>query len=111
MADYFKILDVSAHSSDAEVRKKYLKLAQKWHPDVNKEPGAIEHFKKIKAAYEALKDHQGRSRVMAYGAQDYAPPGQYNHPHGYASPWAQYAAQKDAQKASKSAGILLTGIC
>lgn len=34
MQDYYKILNVSNNSSDDEIKKSYLKLIKKYHPDV-----------------------------------------------------------------------------
>ena len=34
----------------------YRKMAKKYHPDLNKEPGAKEKFQEVNAAYEFLND-------------------------------------------------------
>ncbi|GAY65634.1 hypothetical protein CUMW_242640 [Citrus unshiu] len=39
----------------------------KYHPDVNKEPGATEKFKEISAAYEVLSDDKKRAMYDQYG--------------------------------------------
>ena len=45
--DYYKILGVDKNSSKEEIKKIYKNLAKKYHPDVSKEGGAAEKFKKI----------------------------------------------------------------
>ena len=44
-ADYYAALGVERGASADEIRKAYRRLAQKYHPDVSKEPGAEAKFK------------------------------------------------------------------
>ena len=46
---------------EKDVKKAYLGLAKKFHPDVNKDKGAAEKFASINNAYETLSDQQKRS--------------------------------------------------
>lgn len=59
--DHFKVLEVQQHCSDDEVKQAYLRLAKKWHPDINKSPEAVEKFKVVSEAYDLLKDGVRRS--------------------------------------------------
>jgi curved DNA-binding protein len=65
--DYYKILGISKNSSQNEVHRAYRKLARTYHPDLNKEKGAEEWFKKINEANEVLKDPEKRKLYDAYG--------------------------------------------
>ncbi|QSW37799.1 DnaJ domain-containing protein [Candidatus Vidania fulgoroideae] len=51
---YYKILGLNENASLQEVKSAYRKLAMKYHPDRNSEPGATEKFKEIKHAYEVI---------------------------------------------------------
>lgn len=41
---------------------------EKYHPDINKEPGAEEKYKEVQEAYETLGDEQKRAAYDQYGA-------------------------------------------
>lgn len=65
--DYYEILGIDRSSSDADIKKAYRKLAKKYHPDINKEPGAEAKLKEINAAYEVLGDPEKRRNYDQYG--------------------------------------------
>ncbi|MDO5713012.1 MAG: DnaJ domain-containing protein [Tissierellia bacterium] len=49
-------LGVSPTSDKYEIKLAFRKMAKKYHPDINKDPGATEKFQKINDAYEFLSD-------------------------------------------------------
>lgn len=56
----YEVLGVNKDSSQDDIKKAYRSLARKYHPDINKEPGAEEKFKRIAEAYEVLSDEYKR---------------------------------------------------
>lgn len=66
--DYYEVLEVQRSVNGAELKKAYLKLAKKYHPDTNSsDPSAEIKFKEISEAYEVLKDEQKRAAYDRMG--------------------------------------------
>src|SRR5215203_4524698 len=90
--DYYAALGVERGASADEIRKAYRRLAQKYHPDVSKEPGAEARFKEVAEAYQTLKDPEKRAAYDALGSR---PPGEEFRP---PPDWArQHAGSGSAQ--------------
>jgi molecular chaperone DnaJ len=66
MSNPYDILGVSNNASKDEVKSAYRKLAKQYHPDINKEPGAEEKFKKISQAYEDIVDPKPQQQAPSY---------------------------------------------
>jgi len=52
---YYSILGLYVGASQNEIKKAYIKLSRKYHPDVNKSKGATVKMQDINEAYNALK--------------------------------------------------------
>lgn len=68
--DYYEVLGLQKGASAEEIKRAYRQLAKKYHPDVNKEPGAEEKFKEINEAYDTLSDEQKKARYDQFGHED-----------------------------------------
>lgn len=65
--DYYEILGVERTADKDTLKKAFRKLAQKYHPDVNKSPEAEALFKEINEAYQVLNDDQKRAAYDRFG--------------------------------------------
>lgn len=58
--DYYAILGVPPSASDEELRRSYRLAARRFHPDVNRSPGAANAFRDVDRAYKVLSDPRMR---------------------------------------------------
>jgi len=59
--NYYRILEVPSGATQTQIRRAYLKLARKYHPDLNPENRfAEEKFKELQEAYQVLSDPDRR---------------------------------------------------
>ncbi len=68
--DYYKTLGVNKNASAEDVKKAYKKLAKQHHPDISKEPGAVEKFKEINEAAAILGDEKKRQQYDRHGSAE-----------------------------------------
>ncbi len=73
--NHYAMLGVSRHAGDDDIKNIYRAAAHRFHPDVNKTPGALALFKNLNTAYEALSDNRKRHDYNhVYDAQFSGPP-------------------------------------
>ncbi|MCC6453413.1 MAG: molecular chaperone DnaJ [Caldilineaceae bacterium] len=65
--DYYEVLGVERDADKDALKRAFRKLAQKYHPDVNKTPEAESLFKEINEAYQVLNDDQKRAAYDRFG--------------------------------------------
>ncbi len=65
--DYYEVLGVDRNADKATIKKAFRRLAQQYHPDINKSPEAEANFKEINEAYQVLNDDQKRAAYDRFG--------------------------------------------
>lgn len=72
--DLYEILGVPRNATQEEIRRAYLNLARKYHPDkTGGDKEAEEKLKEINAAYDILKNPEKRAMYDKYGTVDGQP--------------------------------------
>lgn len=64
LSEAYSILELPTTATPEEAKKKYRDLSKKYHPDINKEPGADDKFKKINIAYQCVSNGKGDEPEM-----------------------------------------------
>jgi curved DNA-binding protein len=85
--DYYQVLGVDRSAGQQDIQRAYRKLARRFHPDINKDPGAEERFKQINEAYEVLSDEKNRARYDRFGEAWRQVPQDYDGPVPGAGPF------------------------
>jgi curved DNA-binding protein len=65
--DHYQVLGVDRSAGHEEIQRAYRKLARRLHPDVSRDPGAEERFKRVNEAYDVLSDPAKRARYDRFG--------------------------------------------
>lgn len=65
LKEAYSILEIPPTSTPDEAKKRYRELTKKYHPDINKEAGAEDKFKKINEAYSCIQSGKGTDPVPA----------------------------------------------
>lgn len=62
LQEAYSILELDQGADADAAKKKYRELTKKYHPDVNKDPGAEDKFKKINEAYQVVSTGKSTDR-------------------------------------------------
>lgn len=86
--DYYQQLGVKRGATEKDIKRAFRKLAMKYHPDKNKDPGAEEKFKELAKAYDVLSNPEKRKQYDMFGGDpesndfNHGPHHHHHHDHG-----------------------------
>lgn len=75
--DYYKVLQIQPDSCDNTIKKSYLSLVKKLHPDLN--PRGHDEFTEVQEAYNVLSDRKMRNYYDHNNKFHQASPAQEEH--------------------------------
>lgn len=64
LKEAYTILELPQTATPEEAKKRYRELTKKYHPDINKESGAEDKFKKINEAYQCVSTGKGTDKEV-----------------------------------------------
>ena len=73
LKEAYELLGLSEAATQEESKKKFRELTKQFHPDICKDPGAEDRFKKINEAYDCVKNGRGSDREESWGNSDFNP--------------------------------------
>jgi molecular chaperone DnaJ len=83
----YQILGITPGASREQIKIAYKNLAKKYHPDISKEPNALEMMKKINGAYDILTKEQIRRPIQQPRSEPVIIFYGFNYGGGYDSNW------------------------
>lgn len=102
------MLGVTVSASTEEIQTAFRKMARTMHPDVSKKPDAIDHFLKLREAYDVLRDPQRRElydlRRKHTRTRDHSPPHKTQHKH---SEFEERLRQEQKRPAQSGTDVVL----
>ena len=63
--DHYDVLQVPGGAKTDEIRKNYLRISVRVHPDRNQDPNATQAFQRVSEAYAVLSDEEARRKYDA----------------------------------------------
>lgn len=70
--DLYHVLGVERNASANDIKKAYKRMAMRYHPDRNDEPGAENRFKDIQQAYGVLANQEKKEAYDRFGTMDFS---------------------------------------
>src|SRR5438128_1036807 len=67
--NFYEVLGVEKNATAEEIKKRFIELAKKYHPDVSKEKNAEAKFRSVSEAYETLSNPDKRKLYDQYGSK------------------------------------------